>query len=53
MVSLTADDVAELKSQASLCTKVLSVFRQGVLVVDEVDLVMHPLKVCQSLSVVV
>jgi len=33
-----------LQQQATLCTQILDVFRTGTLLLDEVDLVLHPLK---------
>jgi hypothetical protein len=33
-----------LQKQARLCTKILDVFRTGTLLLDEVDLILHPLK---------
>jgi hypothetical protein len=33
-----------LQKQAKLCTKILDVFRTGTLLLDEVDLILHPLK---------
>lgn len=42
--ALTADEVHELRQQAGLCARVLAVFQRSVLVLDEVDLLLHPLK---------
>ena len=36
--------LAELQRQAQLCVRVLSLFRFGSLILDEVDLILHPLK---------
>ena len=36
--------LSTLQRQAQLCTKILDVFRTGTLLLDEVDLILHPLK---------
>ena len=36
--------LSSLQKQARLCTKILDVFRTGTLLLDEVDLILHPLK---------
>jgi hypothetical protein len=41
---LTAQDVKDLRSQATQCVQVLKLLRSSLLVLDEVDLLLHPLK---------
>jgi len=38
------DDVASLRAQAKICVRILELFFSGALLMDEVDLVLHPLK---------
>jgi hypothetical protein len=40
----SAERIAELRRQATDSEKILALFRQGVLIMDEVDLILHPLK---------
>ena len=40
----TAGALAALSKQASLCARIFGLFRAGTLVLDEVDLILHPLK---------
>ena len=40
----TAGALAALAKQASLCARIFGLFRAGTLVLDEVDLILHPLK---------
>jgi hypothetical protein len=42
--SLSAEDLALFKKQALIFPKILRVFQTGVLLLDEVDLLLHPLK---------
>ena len=39
-----ADAKKHLKFQATLCKRILRLFKQGTLILDEVDLILHPLK---------
>ena len=36
--------IRSLQNQVGLCVYILGVFRDGVLLLDEVDLILHPLK---------
>jgi len=36
--------IAELKKEAELCVRIIDIFRSGALLLDEVDLILHPLK---------
>jgi hypothetical protein len=38
------EDLASLRSQAKICVRILELFFSGALLMDEVDLVLHPLK---------
>jgi len=38
------EDVGSLRSQAKICVRILELFFSGALLMDEVDLVLHPLK---------
>ena len=39
-----AGALAALTKQAALCARIFGLFRAGTLVLDEVDLILHPLK---------
>ena len=41
---LTESDLAKYKEQVSIFPKIMSIFQSGVLLLDEVDLLLHPLK---------
>ncbi len=40
----TKSKIAELKTQAEEFTQILKIFREGIMLLDEVDLILHPLK---------
>ena len=42
--SSNKEDLSSLRSQAKLCVRILELFFSGALLMDEVDLVLHPLK---------
>ena len=44
MVEERAAEARSLRAQAAECVKVLQLFREGSLLLDEVDLILHPLK---------
>lgn len=41
---LTADDIAQSRLQLQLCEKIFSIMRDSVEIMDEVDIILHPLK---------
>ena len=41
---LTADEIEMLKRQADICVAIFDVFRESVEIMDEVDVLLHPLK---------
>lgn len=41
---LSPEQVEAYTSQASVCGRILRIFRDGALLLDEVDLILHPLK---------
>ena len=42
--SLSADELVVLKEQAVLCVEIFKILRKSVEIMDEVDIILHPLK---------
>ena len=41
---LTAEEIAACRSQLVLCDKIFNIFRESAEIMDEVDIILHPLK---------
>ena len=41
---LTTEEIRSLKFQAELCTQIFEIWKSGIEIMDEVDLLLHPLK---------
>lgn len=43
-LDLSPEDIASLKKQAGICQQIFEIFQSSVEIMDEVDLILHPLK---------
>jgi hypothetical protein len=41
---ISAEDIASAKQQAILCDKIFEIMRNSIEIMDEVDIILHPLK---------